>query len=135
MYNLFLDDERVPYSPHGSGIEDAFNYTQNIDYVNLDWFVVRSFEEFVAYIEKNGTPQLISFDHDLADEHYQYLLTQNDVDYTKYKEKTGMECVKWLCDYCLDNDKKFPKHLIHTQNIIGGKNMLEYIKNFNKFYG
>lgn len=133
MYNLFLDDERVPYSPHGSH-EDAWYYTQNLNYIDLKWKIVRSYEEFVAYIEKNGIPQLISFDHDLADEHYQYLLTQNDVDYTKYKEKTGMECVKWLCDYCIDNNKKFPEHLIHTQNIIGSINMRKYIENFKKIH-
>ena len=133
MYNLFLDDERVPYSPHG-GIEDAFNYTHNLDYVNLDWVIVRSYDQFVKHIELNGLPQTISFDHDLADQHYQYLLKQNDVDYTKYNEKTGMECVKWLCDYCIDNNKKLPKYLIHTQNQIGSENMLQYIRNFKKFY-
>jgi len=133
MYNLFLDDERVPYAPHGD-IEDAYNYTRNMDYVNLDWIVVRSYDEFVKYIKTHGVPQLISLDHDLADEHYQYLLTQDDVDYSKYIEKTGMECVKWLCNYCIDNKVKFPEYWIHTQNIIGGKNMFEYIRNFKRFY-
>jgi len=128
-FNLFLDDERLPYTPHGI---DAFDYTQNMNYINLDWMIVRSYDQFVKYIKLNGLPQMVSFDHDLADEHYQYLLKQHDVDYTKYKEKTGMECVKWLCDYCLDNNHKLPICLIHTQNLIGGKNMFEYIKNFKK---
>ena len=131
MYNLFLDDERVPYSPHGM-IEDAYYITKNNIYINYDWVIVRSYDQFIDYIKRNGLPQIISFDHDLADEHYQYLLKHNDVDYSKYTEKTGMECVKWLVSYCMNNNLKFPKYLIHTQNIVGGKNMLIYIENFKR---
>lgn len=119
-FNIFLDDERVPYSPHG-GMEDAYNYTQNLDYVNLDWVIVRSYDKFISHIKTHGTPQYISLDHDLAD-------------FNDGKEKTGMDCVKWLCDFCVDNNNKFPKYLIHSQNIIGSENMLAYIKNFKKFY-
>jgi len=67
----------------------------------------------------NGLPELVSFDHDIADFTYEY-------------EKTGYDCVKWLSNYCLDNNKKFPKYLIHTGNNVGSKNMLEYIRNFKK---
>ncbi len=117
-FNLFLDDERVPYSPNGE-MKDAFNYTENLDYINLDWVIVRSYDQFIEYISLNGLPQLLSLDHDIADFTYGY-------------EKTGYDCVKWLCEYCIDNDVKFPNHLIHTGNIIGGENMLVYIRNFKK---
>lgn len=120
MYNLFLDDERVPYAPHG-GTEDAYNYTQNLDYVNLDWVIVRSYEEFVKYIETHGLPQRVSFDHDLSD-------------FNKDVEMTGYDCCKWLCEFCIDNDKKLPNYLVHTQNPIGKQNILSYIKNCKKYF-
>lgn len=133
MYNLFLDDERVPYSPNGSHI-DVYYYTHDDIYINHDWVIVRSYDQFIDYITKNGLPKIVSFDHDLSDEHYQYLINHSDVNYNKYTEKTGMECLKWLCEYCLDNNKKLPKCLIHTQNIIGSINMKKYIENFNKYH-
>ena len=102
--------------------------------MNLDWVIVRSYDTFVKYIEKNGVPELISFDHDLADEHYNSLREPNDVDYNEYTEKTGYECVKWLCGYCIDN-KEIPECLFHTQNIIGQINMSKYIENFKKHNG
>ena len=119
MYVLFLDDERVPYSIDGD--IDAYNYTNNPDYINLDWVVVRNYDEFVNYIEKNGLPRLVSFDHDLSD-------------FNKEIEMTGYDCCKWLCDYCIDNNLKFPKYLIHTPNIIGSRNITKYIENFKNFY-
>jgi hypothetical protein len=125
MYNLYLDDMREA--------KDAFFYTENPVYLNYDWIVVRTYDEFVEYIKLNGLPELVSFDHDLADEHYNYLNTQFDANYNNYVEKTGYECVKWLCDYCLDNNKIFPKSLYHTQNLIGRINMEKYVKNFRKY--
>jgi len=120
MYRLFLDDERVPYSPNGE-LMDAYNYTKNGNYINYDWIVVRTYAEFVSHIEKNGMPLLISFDHDLADFNGSY-------------EKTGYDCVKWLCDYCIENSYKLPNCLYHTQNLIGQMNMKKYIENYKKFY-
>ena len=57
-YYLFLDDERYP---------------KQVTWVNLplvDWVIVRNYNEFVKKIEEDGMPVFISFDHDLADEHY-----------------------------------------------------------------
>lgn len=126
MYKLFLDDIREPI--------DAYEYTQRSIYKELGWIVVRSYDEFIDYILNNGLPKLISFDHDLADEHYNYLAMWRKVDYNDYKEKTGYECVKWLCDYCIDTNKKLPECIFHTQNTIGYVNMSKYIENFKRFY-
>lgn len=125
MYNLYLDDIREP--------QDAFYYTGDYKYLELDWIVVRSYDKFVEYIDAYGLPELVSFDHDLADEHYNYLKTQDDVNYSSYNEKTGYECVKWLCDYCMDNNKTLPECLYHTKNLIGEINMRTYVGNFKKF--
>ena len=66
--NLFLDDFRKPhdcmsYMPHRIGTSAAI-YTQ------LDWEIVINYDEFVEWIKTNGIPEIVSFDHDLADEHY-----------------------------------------------------------------
>ena len=65
-YNLFLDDERMPYQ--------VGNYIYPVEIKPLyrleTWEIVRNYEEFVKIIEGRGLPSLISFDHDLADIHY-----------------------------------------------------------------
>ena len=38
------------------------------------WDVVRNYNEFTEYILKNGIPDLISFDHDLGEEHMNDIL-------------------------------------------------------------
>jgi len=125
MYNLYLDDIRVPL--------DSYYYTFNEKYDYLDWVTVRSYDDFVSYINEHGLPELISFDHNLADEHYNSLLNEKDFDYGSYREKTGFECVKWLVDHCLNTGDKMPECLYHTQNIIGGVNMKSYVDNFLKY--
>lgn len=47
MYNLYLDDERLPKT-------------------KTPFFIARSYEDFVYIIRKNGIPSYISFDHDLG---------------------------------------------------------------------
>jgi hypothetical protein len=53
---------------------------------------VRSYNEFVAWIETNGLPDFISFDHDLG------------LPKKQTEELNGMSCAKWLVNYCLDNE-------------------------------
>jgi len=48
-------------------------------------------------------------------------------------EKTGLDCAKWLVDYCMDNNQKLPEYSVHSMNPAGGKNILEYLNNFKKF--
>ncbi len=59
---LFLDDIREP--------RDAFYYTKELMFNLKSWDVVRNYNEFVDWVELNGLPDFISFDHDLADSHY-----------------------------------------------------------------
>ena len=51
------------------------------------------------------------------------------------REKTGYDCLKWLIDYCHDNNLIFPQLLIHTMNEVGYTNMVYYYRNAlrNKF--
>ena len=117
-YNLFLDDIRIP--------NDILYYKINPFYKKRKWVIVKSYDEFVNYINKYGLPNLISYDHDLAD--IQYV-----ANYDEYIEKTRYDALKWVCNYCLDNKLKIPIMVFHTANIIGEKNMKTYYNNFKKF--
>jgi len=124
-YNLFLDDFRRP--------EDAFNYMGLPIYNLEDWVVVRNYYAFISVIQGKGIPEVISFDHDLADEHYK----EQDFDYDAPDyEKTGYHCAKWLIDYCLDNEKELPKRIIvHSMNPYGSMNIKSLFESFYKVHG
>ena len=47
-------------------------------------------------------------------------------------EVTGYDCVKWLCDYILDNNLDISNLRLnfHTANVVGKVNMEVYWQNF-----
>jgi hypothetical protein len=123
-YNLFLDDQRDLYQ--------AFQMTLDNDYKNRKWYIVRSFNEFCEfvsrnYFEKKTVPLMVSFDHDLADEHYSF--QSEPIPYLKFIEKTGYDCAKWLIDFCIQNGIDIPNYKVHTVNFVGEKNIVNV---FNK---
>ena len=124
-YNLFLDDFR--------SVSDAHNYLPIPEYALLDWIVVRNYYAFISVIQGKGIPEIVSFDHDLADIHYK---EQNfDYDAPDY-EKTGYHCAKWLIDYCIDNELELPKRIIiHSMNPYGSRNIKSLFDTYNKIYG
>ena len=126
-YNLFLDDFRQP--------SDAFWYTHNPIYNKLQWDVVINYEQFIDTIERHYDllgilPTIISFDHDLADVHYNH---QTDIPYDDMEEKTGYHCAKWLVDFCMDNELELPEYYAHSMNTVGRINILGYLDNYKKF--
>lgn len=124
MRKLFLDDCR--------DLSEAYDVTKFPVYTDeKDWVIVRSFNEFVKYINENGLPDIISYDHDLADEHYKYACA-DVIPYDNFKEKTGYEAAKWLCEYCQDHKELLPEIFIHTQNTVGGYNIYYYLQNYKK---
>jgi hypothetical protein len=86
---IYLDDVRTP--------------------VNADWVVVRSYDEFVKKVTELGLEniEVISLDHDLGDtamnEYFNNVSPNYTLDYSNIKEKTGMDCAKWLVNYYYDN--------------------------------
>ena len=124
---LFLDDVRQ--------VRDACYYMPNPKvYWDEGWDIVRNYVEFVDYINKNGLPELVSFDHDLADIHY-------EVDFQDWNdntadqlgvEETGLDCAKWLVDYCEKNSLKLPEFLVHSANPVGRTNIRKYLENAKK---
>lgn len=122
---LFLDDFRMPI--------DAFYYTANPLYTKTEWVIVRDYNQFVQYINEHGLPALISFDHDLADTHYDELNGVDVIDYDNLTEKTGYDCARWLIEYCLDHDNMpLPNYFIHSMNRVGAKNISSLLENYNK---
>lgn len=111
-YALFLDDIRKPL---GLIFDDG-----------IPWVIVRNYNQFVEYVTKKGLPILVTFDHDLANEHY----VSDDV--STYKEKTGMDCAKWLVEYCMKNNVKLPPWRVHSMNPIGKENIISLLKSFER---
>lgn len=129
MKALFLDDIRMP--------QQVYEYIKNNIYLSLEWIIVRNYEEFVQAIT-DDFPDVISFDHDLADSHYTPEYLWMDYDKSKewqeqqvHKEKTGYECAKWLVEYCLDNDLDLPLCYVHSMNPVGKDNINNLLKNYN----
>lgn len=106
---LFLDDVRTPRTE--------------------DWEIVRSYEDFVNYINENGLPDEISFDHDLASIEYD---SNKIIESFVHHEKTGYDAAKWLCDYCWSNGLPLPKCNVHSANPVGRDNILSILRSFEK---
>jgi hypothetical protein len=129
MYNLFLDDFRHPY--------DCVSYMLDpIKYAKWNWVTVKSYDEFVKKIEDDGLPVFISFDHDLADEHYDKTMYQGVEEYNKkyegFQEKTGLDCAKWLVNHCMDTGQRLPEFEVHSMNPAGGENIRSLLNNYKK---
>lgn len=120
MIKLYLDDIRTP--------------------VDKSWHIVRSYDEFVAFIDNLNSEQLselfISFDHDLAEEHYtpsrywnNYEASKEYQDSKTYKEKTGLDCARYLvnCDITIKG------YTVHSMNPVGADNIIGLLDGFYKY--
>lgn len=133
---IYLDDLRTP--------------------TNDNWIVVRDYYEFVEKVTELGLENidLISLDHDLGDtaidEYYDNVVPNYKLNYKNIKEKTGLDCAKWLIQHYytkyperLDmsrGEKKsekldFPDVYVHSANPVGAHNIIGYINNFYKNEG
>lgn len=127
---LFLDDSRNP-------IDCTFYMYKrgvNCEIYRKEWNIVRSYGQFIKWIENNGLPDLISFDHDLSDvpELKENLPVEDWFQLEGNREYTGMDCAKWLVNYCIDNKKELPKFLIHSMNPVGVENISGLLNSFLK---
>jgi hypothetical protein len=73
------------------------------------WMVVRSFDEFTAWIKRWGVPDVISFDHDLG-----------------FAVPTGMDCAKWIVDQGL----LLKEFRVHSANPVGKENIEKLLTNW-----
>lgn len=119
MNKIFLDDYRRP--------SDIFNLSIDFDYQDDNtWLIIKSYDEFITHVINNDLPELISFDHDLSQEHY-LPEHQTNINY-KDIQKTGYHALKWLIDYCKQKNFSIPICKVHSQNNIGKRNMLNLIE-------
>lgn len=97
VMDLYIDDERNPKSE--------------------GWDIVRSYDEAIHYMRKNGCPKYISFDHDLG-----------------YNTPTGKDIAKWMVERDLNDKGKFiPQDFefnVHSANPVGAKNIAGLLKNY-----
>lgn len=103
---------------------------------------VRSFAEFKAFIETNGCPEFISFDHDLGAcevcmsgmDAEEWLIKSNGQSMPHCSHVgTGLDCVKWLVDKDIDYPGFMPKgfaYACHSANPAGRKNILSYLDSY-----
>jgi len=127
-YNLFLDDNFTPI--------DIANLTpiekDRLRYRSYRWTIVKTFEEFVSVIKEKGIPSIVSFDHDLSPEHWDFIYNDENwlksddaitVDYDTFVVKTGYHAAEWLLEYCGGLSIDMPICLVHSQNAVGKKNI------------
>lgn len=128
MVKIFLDDIRNPVDCLG------YMHTRigaaNPIYLE-EWVIVRNYEEFAEAIDEHY-PYIshVSFDHDLADEHYlDVSLWDKEGEYEKlypsFKEKTGLDCARFLKEYYIkENDRDLPIMYVHSMNPVGTQNII-----------
>lgn len=126
-YNLFLDDIRFP--------ETAFNYTHDPRYLKETWKIARNFEEFCCMVDEHGIPQKVSYDHDLADEHYAPEMYHSQEAYDQvglgFKEKTGYDCAVYLLDRVREKGlTQHPEYMVHSMNPVGKRKIIDLIKSW-----
>jgi hypothetical protein len=127
-YNLFLDDLRKPEHAYiypkrnGSGLIIETQSLKHVSGVQNDgWIIARSYDAFVDIIEGLGLPDVVSFDHDLHEEHikHYYSVTESTgvIEYGNLKYKTGKHCAEYLVQQCkAQQPKTLPEIFIHSAN-------------------
>lgn len=131
-YKLFLDDVRT--------MTDCITYMhqrigkKNPIYLERDWVICRNFGCFVNTIEDMGLPDFISYDHDLADEHYIKYLGEPFSETNQYEEKTGYECARWLVEYCQSKGLKIPEFAVHSMNPVGAERIFSLLTKATQEY-
>ncbi|MEK7431840.1 MAG: cyclic-phosphate processing receiver domain-containing protein [Cyanobacteriota bacterium] len=118
MLNVFLDDLRKPIN--------AYNETGDEIYLKEKWHLVKDYEEFCSYTksifkEMGKLPEIFSFDHNLAPEHY----VSEFINYDSFTEKTGYHCSLYLKNFCDREKISYPLILSHSASPQGRKNILK----------
>lgn len=107
MKKLFLDDLRTPDMVYTELTASAYH-------------VVRSYAEFVRYVEKNGLPDFISFDNDLG------------LDEKGELAPDGYAAAKWLV-YKSGLDLRKLQFKVHSANPVAAEQIRGLLGNYIKF--
>lgn len=127
---LFLDDVRIP--------SDCINYMyKRIGALNPiyleEWTIVKNYNDFVEVVSNNYNDIThISYDHDLADEHYTKDMYSGEENYNKhydfFKERTGLDCAKFVKTFYYNNNLELPIMFVHSMNPVGTQNIINLWK-------
>ena len=114
---LWLDDQRDPYrylntkSNSNTYIRNKQFYNKLMTQYNVKFIWVKNLYQFINYINKNGVPEFISFDHDLNNrEGGKGLSDEQKIN------NNGVNAAKWLVNYCKQNKQPLPKFYVHSAN-------------------
>lgn len=118
---IFLDDIRDP--------KDCAKYMHrrigafNPLYLE-DWVIARNYDEFINIIQTYyEIITHISYDHDLADGHYTGEMYKSLDEYYEsiksVKEKTGLDCAKFMKSFYDDINLSYPTMFVHSMNPVG----------------
>lgn len=104
------------------------------EYSVSEWVIVRNYQEFTEVVKskflKGMFPELVSFDHDLADIHYNQSTFS---EHFEYHEETGVDCAKFMVQFCIDNNLNLPEFYIHSSNPSGAENIYNAMHDYFKY--
>lgn len=106
MKKLFLDDIRTVEMVYDKSEESTFD-------------IVRTYAQFVKYIEENGLPNFISFDNDLG------------LDENGEVAPDGYAAAKWLV-YTSGLDLKELEFKVHSANPVAAEQIKGLLNNYIK---
>ena len=95
---------------------------------------MRTFDEFVTCTAYHGLPDVVSFDHDLDEEHINHYFkvtqpTGGVIEYDNFTKKTGKHCAEYLVRECKrQGNPKQIKTFVHSANRWGGQNIKDILK-------
>lgn len=107
MKKLFLDDVRSIDMVYNSTMESQFD-------------IVRTYDAFIDYIEKNGLPDFISFDNDLG------------LDKNGNVTPDGLAAAKWLV-YKSGLNLSNLKFKVHSANPVAAEQIKGLLNNYLDF--
>ena len=114
---LWLDDQRDPYkylntkSTSATFARNKKFYDGLLKNYHANFVWVKNLYQFIDYIEKNGIPQFVSFDHDLNNRGGGEGLSDE-----QKLNNNGVNCAKWLVNYCKKMGEPLPKFYVHSAN-------------------
>lgn len=130
---LWLDDQRDPYkylNTKSTSTTFARNkqfYDNLLKQYNVNFVWVKNLYQFIDYIEKNGVPQFVSFDHDLNNRGGGEGLNDE-----QKLNNNGVNCAKWLVNYCKKMGQSLPKFYVHSANPKHGPEINRVLTSENK---
>lgn len=135
---LFLDDQRNPENAY-LNLDSSASKISLVKYSRVhedDWVIARTYDHFVKSLKYFGLPDVVSFDHDLDDEHikHYFMVTQETgvIEYGNLKVKTGKHCAEYLVkEWNKQAKPKQIKTFVHSANHWGQIEIKKILKELN----